>query len=93
MKLKGFSRFSAVAVCCPKAERKRSWPNWPTKACIPADARSLAEAFVRRKILTAWQAEMLLQGKHRGFHLGPYVILQTFGKGSDGQRVSRTARR
>jgi len=50
----------------------------------PTDARSLAGELVRHTILTAWQAEMLLQGKHRGFHLGPYVILQTLGNGSMG---------
>ncbi len=50
----------------------------------PADARGLAEEFVSRQILTPWQAEMLLQGKHRGFHLGPYVILRPLGQGAMG---------
>ena len=48
------------------------------------DARRLAEEFVRREILTDWQAEMLLRGKHRGFHLGPYVILRPLGHGAMG---------
>ena len=50
----------------------------------PADARGLAEELVRREVLTAWQAEMLLRGKHRGFHLGPYVILRPLGHGAMG---------
>ena len=50
----------------------------------PTDARSLAEELVGRNVLTAWQAEMLLKGKHRGFHLGPYVILRQLGQGAMG---------
>jgi eukaryotic-like serine/threonine-protein kinase len=50
----------------------------------PTDAHDLAQEFVRREILTAWQAEMLLHGKNRGFHLGPYVILRALGHGTMG---------
>ncbi len=34
------------------------------------------------KILTAWQADMLLKGKNRGFRLGPYRILGLWAKGA-----------
>jgi serine/threonine protein kinase len=51
----------------------------------PTDAASLAEALVRREVLTAWQAENLLKGKRRGFHLGPYVLLRPLGQGAMGQ--------
>lgn len=50
----------------------------------PTDAASLADAFVKREVLTAWQAEMLLKGKHRGFHLGPYVLMRPLGQGAMG---------
>jgi serine/threonine-protein kinase len=50
----------------------------------PTDAASLADAFVKRELLTAWQAEMLLKGKCRGFHLGPYVLLRPLGQGAMG---------
>jgi eukaryotic-like serine/threonine-protein kinase len=50
----------------------------------PTDAQDLAQEFVRREILTAWQAEMLLQGKNRGFLLGPYVVLRALGHGTMG---------
>jgi serine/threonine-protein kinase len=50
----------------------------------PATARGLADELVKRQILTTWQADMLLQGKHRGFHLGPYVILRSLGHGAMG---------
>ena len=36
---------------------------------------------MRREILTAWQADMLLQKKNRGFRLGQYRILRPLGQG------------
>ena len=39
----------------------------------------LAEELVERGLLTRWQADMLMQGRHRGFHLGPYRILRPLG--------------
>jgi len=45
------------------------------------DSRKLAEELVSRGILTEWQAQMLLQGKHRGFRLGPHRILRPLGQG------------
>jgi serine/threonine protein kinase len=45
------------------------------------NGRSVAAELVKRGILTEWQAENLLQGKHRGFRLGPHRILMPLGKG------------
>ncbi len=47
----------------------------------PESARLLADELIKRDILTLWQADMLLQGKHRGFRLGPYRILRPLGQG------------
>ncbi len=47
----------------------------------PLSARQLAEELVRRNVLTQWQADMLMQGKHRGFRLGPHRILRPLGHG------------
>ncbi len=47
----------------------------------PDDSRELADELVKREILTRWQADMLLKGKHRGFHLGPHRILRPLGQG------------
>jgi eukaryotic-like serine/threonine-protein kinase len=44
-------------------------------------AQKLADELVNREILTAWQAENLLLGRHRGFRLGPYRILRPLGQG------------
>jgi serine/threonine-protein kinase len=47
----------------------------------PKNSRDLANELVRREILTAWQADMLLQKKNRGFRLGQYRILKPLGQG------------
>ncbi len=52
---------------------------------VPTDAASLVAELVRREILTAWQAENLLKGKHKGFILGPYVLLEPLGQGAMGR--------
>lgn len=44
-------------------------------------AHKLAEELIRRNVLTQWQADMLLQGKHRGFRLGVHRILRPLGHG------------
>ncbi len=45
------------------------------------DAKPFAEFLVRQKSLTVWQAEKVLQGKHKGFFLGRYRLLSLLGKG------------
>ncbi|HID75930.1 MAG TPA: serine/threonine protein kinase [Planctomycetaceae bacterium] len=47
-------------------------------------AEKIAEELVSRDILTRWQANMLLQGKHRGFILGSYRIMKPLGRGGMG---------
>ncbi len=48
---------------------------------IPENQEKLAEALVKADLLTNWQAEKLLAGKHRGFILGKYKLLGQLGKG------------
>jgi serine/threonine-protein kinase len=43
--------------------------------------RAIATALVHNGTLTQWQAENLLQGKHRGFILGKYRLLALLGRG------------
>ena len=62
-----------------------SWRELRASESPPTDAASLAEALVRREVLTPWQSEMLLKGKRKGFHLGPYVLLRPLGQGAMGQ--------
>jgi serine/threonine protein kinase len=44
-------------------------------------AREVADELVKRGLLTEWQADNLLQGKCRGFFLGPHRILRQLGQG------------
>ncbi len=48
---------------------------------LPERQEALAEAFVEAGLITEWQAEKLLAGKHRGFMLGKYKLLGQLGKG------------
>ncbi len=48
------------------------------------DPNAVAAALVESETLTQWQAEKLLQGKHKGFFLGSYRLLQPLGKGGMG---------
>ena len=44
-------------------------------------AVGLAEWLIAENVLTPWQAEKLLQGKHRGYFLGTYKLQSLLGKG------------
>ena len=39
-----------------------------------------ATAMVRQGLLTPYQAQLLLTGKYKGFHLGPYKLLEPIGQ-------------
>jgi serine/threonine-protein kinase len=45
------------------------------------DENRLAERLVEAGLLTRWQADKLLAGKHKGFRLGKYKLLGQIGKG------------
>lgn len=48
---------------------------------LPERQEAVAEALIEAELLTEWQAEKLLAGKHRGFILGKYKLLGQLGKG------------
>ena len=48
---------------------------------LPERQEAIAEALIEAELLTSWQAEKLLAGKHRGFILGKYKFLRQLGKG------------
>ena len=52
---------------------------------LPERQEALAEALVEAELLTDWQAEKLLAGKHKGFILGKYKLLRHLGKGGMSQ--------
>ncbi len=47
-------------------------------------SRKIAEELVDRGVLTRWQADQLLEGKYKGFILGPYRVLGLLGHGGMG---------
>jgi eukaryotic-like serine/threonine-protein kinase len=51
---------------------------------LPPDAGGISDALVREKLLTPFQAQLLLAGKFRGFHLGSYIVQDQLGKGGMG---------
>jgi len=48
---------------------------------ILEDQSRLADAMIAENLITRWQADKLLAGKHRGFRLGKYKLLGQIGKG------------
>jgi serine/threonine protein kinase len=51
----------------------------------PAAPSQLASSLVRKGLLTQFQAAQLLRGKHRGFELGKYRVLQPIAEGGMGR--------
>src|SRR5689334_18922584 len=45
------------------------------------DADILAEHMVQTGLITQWQADRLLEGRHKGFFLGKYKLLNHLGTG------------
>ena len=52
---------------------------------VPSTAPDTATRLIQAGILTPFQAKLILQGKHKGFKLGPYRILNQIGAGGMGQ--------
>jgi serine/threonine protein kinase len=51
---------------------------------LPADPKAVAALLVQSKLLTQFQAKLLLAGRYRGFRLGSYVLLEQLGQGGMG---------
>lgn len=46
-----------------------------------ADSQVLADRLVQQRLLTRWQANKLMEGRHKGFFLGKYRLLDHLGTG------------
>ena len=53
--------------------------------CPSGNLVALSEALITAGLLTPWQTNKLLAGKHRGFFLGKYKILAQLGAGAMGR--------
>ena len=51
---------------------------------LPEDPVKSAAVMVRQGLLSSFQAKLLLNGRYRGFKLGPYVIRDQIGQGGMG---------
>ena len=45
------------------------------------DSRVIADELIKREFVTDWQADKLLQGRHKGFFLGRYRLMRLLGAG------------
>jgi serine/threonine-protein kinase len=52
---------------------------------LPGDVDLVARRFVTDNLITQWQCDRLLEGKHRGFFLGRYKLLGQVGSGGMSQ--------
>lgn len=52
-----------------------------SRAQDPRDSTWLAERLIEAGLLTRWQADKLLEGRHKGFFLGKYKLLGHLGTG------------
>jgi serine/threonine protein kinase/WD40 repeat protein len=57
---------------------------FPDPSRLPPDPRTCALGLVKCGALTQYQAKMLVNGKSRGFFVGPYVIQGPIGQGGMG---------
>ncbi|TWT36274.1 Serine/threonine-protein kinase PrkC [Posidoniimonas corsicana] len=48
---------------------------------LPEDNQVIVDRLIEAEMLTKWQSEKLLAGKHKGFRLGKYKLLGQIGKG------------
>lgn len=48
---------------------------------LPETQEELAERMTEEGLITSWQADKLVEGKHRGFVLGKYKLLKHLGRG------------
>lgn len=60
---------------------KNSWKELKNAGCDLGKVTAIADALVLRNLLTRWQADKLLLGKHKGFFLGKYRLLSHLGSG------------
>jgi len=57
-----------------------------------AEPPALADFLISQSVLSAFQAERILQGKTQGLVLGPYVLMDAIGSGSMGQVYKATSK-
>jgi serine/threonine protein kinase len=60
---------------------KKFWQGFEQSGKDAQATEIIASGMVESQILTRWQVDKLLQGKHKGFFLGKYKLLSLLGSG------------
>ncbi|MCH9793495.1 MAG: protein kinase, partial [Planctomycetes bacterium] len=60
---------------------KKLLSEYQSKGVKLGEPTEIADELIQRSLLTKWQANKILQGKHKGFFLGKYRLLDLVGKG------------
>lgn len=60
---------------------KKVWSELKGRQPPVEDPKGIADDLIARNVLTRWQADKLLQRKHKGFFLGKYRLLSHLGSG------------
>src|SRR5262245_3082812 len=76
--------FLAVLRKSGLVDESRLTELFPDADNLPPDPRACALGLVKGGVLTQYQAKMLVNGKSRGFFVGPYVIQGPIGQGGMG---------
>ncbi len=76
-----FQRIVAQSGLIPADQLARNLLEFKDQGKDLWTADAVAAALVEKNLLTNWQADKLLQGKHKGFFLGKYRLLSLLGKG------------
>lgn len=64
-----------------KEQLQKLLQNYAERGVDVKKSQTIADALVGDEVITRWQAEKLLAGKHKGFFLGKYRLLDLLGKG------------
>ncbi|MFM9961889.1 MAG: protein kinase domain-containing protein [Planctomycetaceae bacterium] len=64
-----------------KDQLQKLLQQYETRGIDVQKSQAIAEALVGDEVITRWQADKLLAGKHKGFSLGKYKLLDLLGKG------------
>ncbi len=64
-----------------EGQLKKFWQNFEEAGKDKQDTEQIVSELVGNNLLSKWQIDKLLQGKHKGFFLGKYKLISLLGSG------------
>lgn len=64
-----------------EAQLNKFWQNFEQAGKDAKDPDRIADELITSNLLSKWQIDKLLQGKHKGFFLGKYKLISLLGSG------------